>query len=286
MKMMIIVTAIALLGIAAGADEVDKCKAYVFGKFTEGGKVFLYADKVNVRNRPGLKGSSVIANLPAAYPVKIIKATPIVEKINQYLSNWYEVGFKYKGSKMRGYIWGGLLSIVTLDFGVKGSDLKFVYGIKSIKNSDYDSSAKIVRNGKVVSEVIFDPISLLMDGPYEYTVSGLLYGSRGFNNIKNIIKLSFTYEACGYPNGDIVLLYDGRKLSYGTEAVSVAEAGVFHFTTKIIFPDKKGGKKNTLVKVETSENFNEKKNRYDLVKTEKIIYKWNGEKLILLKSSR
>jgi hypothetical protein len=217
--------------------------------------------------------------------VNIIKDTKTLTAINGLPASWYHVSFTHRGARKTGYIWGGLLSLASLPVTIGGKPAYILYGLSGYsKNSSFKSAAKLVQGSSILSQVSFDPIQMPAgEGPYSYSVRGTSYGSRGFEGIENIIILSFAYEACGYPNGDVLVILRGRKLFYGMETQSVAEAGIFHYTTILTFPDEKGGVKNRLLHTVDEEAFDEKANKYKLVKRTRKRFTWNGNKFVTIK---
>lgn len=271
-----------LLFLPLTSAAQEKCAVYNYGKFTKGQAVFLFADRVNIRSAPDTAKKNIIANLPIGHKLKIEEVIKESYMMNGFKSNWYKVSFSNKGTPQTGYIWGGLLSITSTLIKEKGSKILFLAGITKFSgNSGLKAEMRVISNSTIMSRTQFSPMQFdTRDGAYNYSVSGTIGGNRGLHGVKNIITLSFLYEACGYPNGDIIFIFDGKKIFAGTESQSVAEAGVFHFSTKLVFPDDPGGQKNALIKIQTTENFDEDKKDYVVDKIEKSKFTWNGMKFI------
>lgn len=280
MKIKLFLSILVLIPLTATAQE--KYAIYNAGTFSTGETAFLFADKVNIRSTPDTAKKNIIANLPISHKVEIQEKVNQSYTMNGFKSNWYKIKFIDKGTTKTGYIWGGLLSIVSLLIEEEESETYFLTGItKFSKSTGLKAKMRVVLNNKILSSTEFSPLYFdIYDGSYNYSVAGTICGNKGFSRIKKIITLSFEYGACGYPNGDIIFIFDGKKIFTGIKSQHVAEAGIFHFSTQLIFPRDKGGKKDKLIKIETTENFDEEKKDYVVAKKEKKIFTWNGTRFI------
>jgi thioredoxin-related protein len=251
-----------------------------YGEFVENSDVYLFADNVNIREKPST-AAKVIANLPVATQVKIISKTKEKFIVNGYNTCWYEINFKKDGKIKTGFIWGGFLSVVTFQVkGKTGEDVMFVYGITDFTDEKgFNSALKAVVKGKIVKSIGFPPMDTFSEkGEYYYNISGKVAGDKGLKNIEKMIFLSFLYPACGYVNGDIVIFWTGSDLIFGVEAPHVSEAGVFHFETELIFPDDEGGMDGYVIKKVNNESYDEEGNISEKsTKIFKLI--WDGQKL-------
>jgi hypothetical protein len=116
------------------------------------------------------------------------------------------------------------------------------------------ATARVIRDGKIFTSLEFEPISFGFFDPgyFGHSVCVQVDDSHGFKGIRNVIRVEFSYEACGYSNGEVYLLWDGTKLIDLTSARWVVDAGVFAYTVETYFPDDSiGGHKDTLTLVHT-----------------------------------
>jgi hypothetical protein len=266
-----------LLAIAIPAFAAITIGVFNLGGFENGSVVFLAADTVNIRSGPGTD-TSAIDNLPAGFQVAVVQKTGVLFTVNGLTAPWYLVNYTTEAGQRSGYIWGGFLSLAALPVQYQGRPALVLLVIKSAgANGSIPVQAMIASGGRIVNEIQFDAIGILdRNGTFNYSVSAALHGGRGFAGVENIIETSFNYPACGYPFGIVVLMYDGKRLIYGTRAISMVESGVFHDITKFIYPDEKGGVKNSLVSVETVEQFDQQKNDYRVSKTNRTVHAWDG----------
>ncbi len=252
-----------------------------YGKFSENSEVYLFSDNVNIREKP-TSSSKVIANLPIASKVNVISETEETYIVNGYTTCWYKISFEKEGKTLKGYIWGGFLSAVTLSTkNDLDENLTFVYGISGYTDGKgYMSTIKAVVNKKIISSLSFPPMYTDFNNEgYSYNINGKITGNKGLNNVKKIIVLSFLYPACGYTNGDINIFWNETDLIFGIEAPKVSEAGIFHFSTEIIYPNDEGGKSGQVIKKIDNESYDEEGNIAEK-STKMVRFKWNGEKLI------
>jgi len=254
---------------------------FLYGEFKDNSTVYLYADNVNVRESPSTS-SKVITKLPIASKVIINGKSEKLLTVNGYKTCWYEIGFVKNGKKQNGYVWGGFLSAVTMSAkNAAGEEVTFLYAITGFtEDKGFDSGMKAVVNGKIFSSLTFKPMYTDMtSGIYNYNIDGKIKGNKGLKNISKIIVLSFIYPACGYTNGDIHIYWTGNQLIYGIESPMVSEAGIFYFSTELIYPDDEGGEDGKLIKKVINESYDETGNTAEK-SVKKLLYKWDGSKLV------
>ncbi len=276
------ITALLLMMMAIPAINAQagtKIQVYNMGAFNEGALVFLAADTVNIRSTPAI-GNNIIDNLPVGYQVKVEKKSDLNYNVDGLKAPWYQVSYSSSKGPVRGYVWGGFLSIAALPVQYDGKQALILFTIKSAKNiGTIPVQAMIACGGKIVSKTGFDAIGILSDDRmYGYNISAELFGSRGFTGVSNVITLDFNYPACGYPFGIIVIIYNGAEIICGPYSLNTIESGVFHSLEKFVFPDEKGGVRNSLVSIKTHEDFDEVKKNYVLKKTTKTTLTWTGRK--------
>lgn len=263
--------------LAVATAPASKDEPYQLGTFQNGSMVRLAADRVNIRSTPSLSGS-VIATLPIGSKLRITSKSDVSSTINRLTAPWYAVSFGDRGGGKKGFVWGGLLSVASLDLKDAGGDEVMLAGISVTPDNSVACRVTLLRGGTVAGKVEFNPPGLLnQDGTYDYSVTGELYGGRGLKGVAHVIALSFNYPACGYPFGTVLVIYDGTALYQGVRTLSMVEAGVFHVIAKPVFPDEKEGVKDSVVVVTTHEEFNEESKEYRVTKIEKKIHRWEGK---------
>lgn len=234
---------------SCGAKAQTQECPFNYGHFTTESDVFLFGDKVNVRQSPSVQ-SALIGQKGIGTPVTVVEQSDEQFTLGGYSTNWYKISYTEGPEMFTGYVYGGLLSMVTgaLPREDGGTD-QLLYSITSwSKEKEFTSTVRIVRDGVLLTSLDFPPIAsgFFDAGVFGHGVCLSIENSHGFKGIRNVIRLQYIYEACGYENGEILLLWDGSKLTYLAKASQVVEAGVFHYSYTLTFPDEEGGKPNTL----------------------------------------
>ncbi len=263
--------------LAVATAPTSKDEPYQLGTFQNGSTVRLAADRVNIRSTPSLSGS-VIATLPIGTKLRINSKSDASSTIDRLSAPWYGVSFGDRGAEKKGFVWGGLVAVASLDLKDAGGDEVMLAGLAVMPDNTLMCRVILLRGGKIAGKVEFNPPGLLnQDGTYDYSVTAELHGGRGLKGVAEVIALSFNYPACGYPFGTVLVIYDGTALYQGVRTLSMVEAGVFHVISKPVFPDEKEGVKDSVVVVTTHEEFNEESKEYRVTKIEKKTHRWEGK---------
>ncbi len=284
MKNMIPIMILAAIQFTVLAGAGTKTGVYDMGIFKEGSQVFLAADTVNIRSAPAI-GNNIIDNLPVGYQVKVEKKNDATYTIDGLKAPWYQISYTGSKGTVRGFVWGGFLSVAALPVQHKGNPALMIFAIKSAKNiGAIPVQAMIAGGGKIVTKTSFEAIGILSeDRTYDYTISAELHGPRGFSGVTNVITLDFNYPACGFPFGTVILMYNGSEIVCGPQSSNMVEGGVFHSFENFIFPDEKKGIKNGLVKIATHEVFDDAKKKYIPKETKQSSCTWTGRRFTDMK---
>jgi len=248
-----------------------------YGQYAHQGQTSYIIETTDVKAKP-LADSKPIARLAVGKKVTVQGVSKTEHTRNGYTANWYEIRFSQYGKFIAGYVWGGALSAISLPFPSKlGTDV-FLYGLTEFNpEMGFMAVAKVIRNGKEIAQVEMPAISFSEDGRYEYCLKGKVIGKRGFSNLNSIFEIASTYAACGYPNVNSLIFWNGHELKFGTQGVRMTEAGYGSINTELIFPDEIGGKPNHLMLIETHKEYAQ-----DIVVSRKVVRKelhWNGQEL-------
>ncbi|MBP7736054.1 MAG: SH3 domain-containing protein [Spirochaetes bacterium] len=284
MKKIIPAMILFLIHFTVYANAGTKMQVYTMGAFEEGALVFLAADTVNIRSVPAI-GNNIIDNLPVGYQVKVEKRSDATYTVDGLKASWYQVSYNGAKGFLRGFVWGGFLSVASLPVQYKGNPAIILFAIKSAKNTGtIPVLAMIAGGGKIISKTSLEAIGILDgDRAFSYTIAAELHGNRGFAGVSNVITLDFNYPACGFPFGTIVLVYNGSEIICGPHSLNMVEGGVFHSFENFIFPDEKKGIKNGLVKIMTHEEFDDAKKKYILKETKQSSCAWTGTRFTEMK---
>lgn len=284
MKNKISIMILAVIHFTVFAVAGTKSGVYNMGIFKEGSPVFLAADTVNIRSAPAI-GNNIIDNLPVGYQVKVEKKNDATYTVDGLKAPWYQISYTGVKGTVRGFVWGGFLSVAALPVHHNGKPSMILFAIKSAKNiGTIPVQAMIASGGKIVSKTSFEAIGILSEErTYDYTISAELHGPRDFSGVTNVITLDFNYPACGFPFGIVVLMYNGSGIISGPRSTNMVEGGVFHSFENFIFPDEKKGIKNGLVKIATHEEFDDAKKKYILKETKQSSCTWTGTRFTDMK---
>lgn len=273
MKSFVFISILFLFHSSLSSNEYPKqiCN-YTMGEYSSGSDIHIFAENAIIRKLPSVKSDKIIS-LSAGSIVHIISKSPETHTINGYSENWYHItAVAPDKKKTEGYIWGGLLSKVSLQSVIQSKTFLLMIGILSAGNNDeMNAEARIVSNGTIVSRITFSLIYLpiTQDGSYRYTMSGAFIGEQGFNPEIQIFSIKMDYPAGQFPYGEILFYWNGKDIKYLLEArLSGYEGNGSGYS--FIFPHDKNGIENQLIVNYTifSHDGNDM--------SEKEYYLWNG----------
>lgn len=181
-----------------------------------------------------------------ATPVTVLKQLETSRTVAGYTDSFYRVRV---GGKER-TLWGGELAQAAQALP-RGALLVRVVGTGVGKLRQVE--AKLSPRGKVLR---FAPIEVQESDRFGYSLQLHATDGRGLAGVSHVFRLKFTYGACDYPNGEVVLLAHGGQLSYGLRALSSAnETGSAVY--QLVFPRDKGGTGGMIRLIETLTERNE-----------------------------
>jgi hypothetical protein len=251
---------------------------YYYGKYSPGSIIPLFGDNVNIRENPSLK-AKVVDRLPVTYLVKIKEKLKDELEINDYRENWYRIEYTMNEKNYTGCIWGGLLAKTFIHEDIDGDNQRewLLIGISGVTKGDKIAEARLVKRGKIVSKTVFKTIDISNSRFFAYTISAKVLPVKRFIPAMRIVRIEFSYEACDYPNGDVLLTWNGEDLSYGLTAIySSGEFGGSSY--KYIFPQDKNGERNHIIIKYTVEETEEDSGKRSTTVSYKK-YKWEGKQL-------
>jgi hypothetical protein len=210
-------------------------------------------------------------------PVKILKKQDAERVLNGYRDNLYRVR---RGSQETN-LWGGLLANASVK--LPSQDLAHARIIGTGVGQRRKMLFWLANNPQ--KPLVLDPIEVQESDRFACSLSISATDGRGLRGVDAIVRLHFTYEACDYPNGDVLLLIAKNKPIFG---LRVTGSGNEHGSAEstLIFPkdNKKGGKPNCVQVIEvvhTNES-DDKKQKPKTTTTTKL-YQWTGSALVLTK---
>lgn len=255
---------------------------------TEKKEAIIAVKNCYVRSEPH-SASKLIDSLQLGEKISIVNSTENLLKIKNINTNWAEIEYTNSKEKIvKGYLWKGFLA---LGF-VKNHNLTFLTRIdrffeKFGKNENVDfnvfqiSVLVLDEKNQVLSEK-----SIYKNVLESHYFENKKIGSLGLIDLQDIYRVSFSGQACGIPTYYFYFGWNGKDLVILPEKMEVADAGVFYYSEKFIFPKENGGKANFIFKeVEEQEVVDENKAIYDVTKFIET-YKWDGNKAFFVNKTK
>lgn len=259
------------------AAEEEPIPTLEYGEI-KGGRIaytFMPSTKIEPSTQAG--SSKVSISLRPGTSVQVVEKLTKNATVNGFEDFFYKVKIAPQpgvAAPVTGTIWGGYLSKSAIPQG-KAMLILAISG-KGKDNVEKNAKAILIENGNVLSEASFEPIELAESHTYSYTISASKFSSDGFAGKPPITKFRFEYGACDYPFGDVLISTAGNKVRFLLEEVDSGNetGGTSH---EFVLPGQKGGAKNKLIVVRTTENIEEKKKQ-----TTRKVYQWNGMKFVAI----
>lgn len=264
----------ALVSVLAVCTAPSLFADTFYGSFVKDRSV-VYSETANLFAMPS-ENSEVLCSLPVGTLIRNITPLESTHDVNGLISPWMQGACEVGGRSYSGFIPMSQLALTDMELQ---NDTLFIFGLDEFWSGGlrYSGQAKIVFAGNVLQRFpLTPPDGFSEEDNYLYCVSSRLVESEGFPGARNLITLSFNYEACGYVNRDYLLAWTGSTLAGGVFTSSVTEAGIFHYFESFIFPDEDPRHANVLRVASLSEEFDEKVNSYFTVSTDTTEYSWNG----------
>jgi hypothetical protein len=178
-----------------------------------------------------------------------------------YIENQWEQPVSYVSVKRNSIVSEGYVSLT--DLAVCKKTLSegniFLLGLTGFRKNKNDYStmwgkAIIVNSmNKILSEKEMELIGGEKNGGdtmiYGHGIDTDIKPSSGLKGVVNVIDIGMHYDACGYTNGDIFLLWDGKQMHYVFKNFDNVEAGLYANYSDAIFPSNAGGKENKILSV-------------------------------------
>ncbi len=272
----LIILTIVTLFICPAADADGQI--YQYGRFIPDAVVRLFSDRVNLRSEPSTN-ANVVAMLPIGSELTVLGEPVGNYTASGFSAPWYKVKSAARPS-VEGYVWGGLLSIVAIDFEDSGKKLALVAGITGLADFNFAGECRVLSEGQIVARAPFKWIATLMnqENNYGYNAKIEELPWKGTQDIRRVFQIFCGYDACGYTRGNLLFFWNGREIITGPRAEEVSEAGVFHVESVFVFPGDEGlGEKSLLLRTTTSEEADSENGVAASAKKVETLYTWSGK---------
>ncbi len=274
----------------AGYAQKGFSEDYTLWSVAPGDSRYIFADTAYIRASASVRDAP-LDTLLAGDEVKITAIVKQPFSIKGFTARWLNVTYTKGGAQKNGYVWEGLISFTPMRRGAT----KFVYGLNRMtdsisgkgddefKSKVYHIGLKVVLENAVVASAMF---RMIADESAGFTEASAMAG-QGLEGVSNIIRLTFSGEACGIPTYHYYYAWTGKQLLPLPQLMEVGDAGVYYHTEKFVFPSEKGGKPGMilLLSEDAEETGKVDKKGEPVYKEERktLRYKWDGAKATLLK---
>lgn len=249
---------LCLSGLAFGQNETYFSENH---EFTTNDIVFLFGDKVKLRNAPSTD-AEVVGLLKIGSQLTILRKTDQKTSYAGIAHPWYRVDFQGR----EGYILGGLLALDKIDI----QNTSYLIAFKKEENSTF-LNIRLLEDGKPYQE----RQELLATTQFSLKA----FDNQGLQEVKSMLHVDYLSEACGVDGGGIYIFYDGNQLIKGLDYTQISDAGVYWYHEEFLFPNQEGGQKGKIVyKRETGEYVDEETNWITSTKMEREL-EWKDNRL-------
>ena len=251
---------------------------YWYGDFVDN-RTTVFSEDAVMYSAPDVD-SSVTVLIPIGTAIDISESAGDAIFADGMPSYWYNAKCTLNDTEYSGYMPGLYLAMSSLELG---TDTLFLFNVTGYIQ-EYDSftaSARIVISGEIAAE---QELPAVGNGfgqvPYRYCIRGTELSNEGLTGMRNLIELSFIYEACGYMNRDVLFAWTCSDFIMGPEADSQFEAGIYHVNGTFITPSDSSGIPDEVTVLTLVEEWDEGIENY--IETERFfeVYRWNGSEFI------
>jgi len=156
----------------------------------------------------------------------------------------YQIAFWHAGQNMRGYIKGSFLGN-GIHYALDHDGTQEILAAHYLHYNPGDDLAKgqaeivVIKNSRIICKSQFESYSSIFVEPVDSSTAFQGY---------DFFMVHYGVEACDYPNGEVLIYYHDHKLdSISHVVISGGEDG--GTSISYLFPQNKGGKKNSILLV-------------------------------------
>ncbi len=224
--------------------------------------------------------STVLIEIPCGELLEIPGFSGKTFKADSCEWGWYEAVYRLGNGEYTGYVQDRDLAFSHLSLGTGEIDTIFVYRLTGFNPEDnaFDGEVSVITGGEVLDRLDYRPCWTPWGRIFDYDLYSYLADPTGFSDVRNLIRISFYVDVCGYLCRDDLLAWteDGRLIP-GPQSESVSEAGLFHHWTEVTFPSDTGGVAEQVMYHSFGEVYNEESDTWEQVVDELTVYVWTGD---------
>lgn len=155
--------------------------------FKPNDSTYVFGEQVNLRVDTSTT-STVITQLNVGEKVIITDQSTSTLTLNRRTEHWYKV--RVPALKKEGYVWGGMLSIVTAE----KDGLLFMISISQVMADDVEYEVRAVRKNKILHKIPIADFPCGDNGIGEFLMSGTVEDNHGLSGCQNVITFISTME--------------------------------------------------------------------------------------------
>ncbi|MEM1120923.1 MAG: SH3 domain-containing protein [Bacteroidota bacterium] len=209
--------------------------------FKAGQKVYVFGDRVNVRDVPTTRGH-ILTTLSVGAIVEVVEVLTIEDQlpivVNGLEGPWARV--KYDDSEANGFIWAPLLTSI----GLPTPHYTYLFGLVKADKGKLYGQLRAIKYNDIWEKIDFEAIG----GLEHFLVHARIYGNRGYKAFDHIIELHFeSYEGIHglghltFFNSHDGVYYAGRQLQH----INNDHKQTYNH---LVYPNDKGGQTNRILK--------------------------------------
>ncbi|MCW3464146.1 hypothetical protein [Chitinophaga nivalis] len=272
------------LGLGWGAATQAQEISYMW-QIQAGDSRYVFTDTAYVRTGADTR-QAIADTLFAGDEITIREITDKPLTLKGFTAPWLQITYKKDSVEKTGFLWQGLISFTQMRRG----DTRFVFGVdrrfvKTVKEGGetYEESEYLIKLKAVVAGQLLSAMQRRGggDGSFSYAESKVMSGL-GLTNVKNIVVLTLSGEACGVPTNYFYYAWmNDNRLVALPDRSDVGDADVYYHSEKFLFPAEKGGQPDQiLLTIEEGTNEDDKRdkagNAIMTIKKSSKQYTWDG----------
>lgn len=250
---------------------------YDFWMKQKGDTAYVFADMAYIRDYPSTQGK-LLDSIPQETLVIIKSDSYNNSTARGFEAPWRKISYFKDGRQKDGFIWSGLLAIGRIQ-GQDGTVFSIGF-LRHEKETSYSPGAYMLQikcfdaNHNLKAKDYY-PAEL---SEQRYSEHKLL-PNMGLQGLKNMLRIGFFGEACGIPTYYYYFSWNGNEIIPMFSRYNVADAGIYYYEEKILFPSEHNLDDNLIIKdIEEGEVIDENAEEYQYKKTRKRVkYIWNGK---------
>ena len=244
--------------------------------------VYIFADKVNVRDAPSTIGN-VLCKFLIGDMVRVLEKSEKVFKVDDIEANWYKVS---KGEEV-GYVWGGAIADFAFTDDFDGDDEKETFllrNLTSIPDGIYDENyydtehcrfeIRIARDSKL----IYETNEKYIHSTYTFT-DYKLHNDIDLEPNINLLGLKFEQSEFARGNGEYFFIFKDESIKSVFKVLyeewDSSYAVDEHCKSSLIFPKDEEGQANRII-IDKHCAIGSGDEKTDIRDTQTIYY-WNGD---------